>query len=354
MIRFHSAIARLSFGLVGLILMSAALACEDQQKLKPEEPRIAGAWLSLHGMDGYLSARGLGQMDHLRTLGMQWIAYAPEPQMARTDRPEISVTEDFNPDEKIIQTLKAKGFKVMLMPRIESPTFFRAKDPLWRGDIEMTNPADWELFHSQLETMLIAYAKLAQRSGVDLFSLGLEYQKSSLGFPDRWRQMITRIRKHYHGPLTYSGNWDGEYDLVRFWDALDYIGIGAYFPICDEKSAALTELKKGWRERLENLKNFAQSHGKAIIFTEIGYPAFDVAGARPWEWTTKIGKNIDHGHQADCFRAFFDTTRDEEVIAGFFIWRFHTDMRFVKDWEYCPQGRQAEQVIRRNLKALQK
>lgn len=47
----------------------------------------------------------------------------------------------------------------------------------------------------------------------------------------RGRRLIRQIRRVYHGPLTYAANWSGEYKQIRFWDALDYVGIQAYFPL---------------------------------------------------------------------------------------------------------------------------
>ena len=58
-----------------------------------------------------------------------------------------------------------------------------------------------------------------------------------------WRDLITRIRKRYSGPIVYASNWWGEYDRIAFWDAVDYMGINAFFPLSDRADPSLAELR---------------------------------------------------------------------------------------------------------------
>jgi hypothetical protein len=48
---------------------------------------------------------------------------------------------------------------------------------------------------------------------------------------DEWRALISNIRKVYSGKLIYAANFHEEYEHVKFWDALDYIGVQAYFSL---------------------------------------------------------------------------------------------------------------------------
>ena len=45
-------------------------------------------------------------------------------------------------------------------------------------------------------------------------------------------------RKIYKGALTYAAVQGPEFEQLRFWDALDYIGLNNYYPLPDDLSAA--------------------------------------------------------------------------------------------------------------------
>ena len=64
--------------------------------------------------------------------------------------------------------------------------------------------------------------------------------------PDDWRRLISKFRELCPGPLTYAVNWWGDYDVVEFWDELDYIGINAFFPLTlEEEATDLATLSAG-------------------------------------------------------------------------------------------------------------
>lgn len=320
---------------------------------KPDAPagkRMAGAWLvhaSERGFDGTIYA---ARLDHLKKQGYDWLALAPEAWMVDVTRPGIDWGDRDDDLRSALRAARAAGFKVLLFPRIESPTFFRAEAPLWRGDLAMTTVLDWIAFHDNLETMLVHYAGLAAEEDVDLFSLGLEYRQSTVGYPERWRRLIASVRAAYAGPLTYSANWYREYEEIEFWDALDYIGVGAYFPIAERAGADRAAMEAGWKPVVDGLGDLSRRFARPVLLTEIGYPGHAEAGLRPWEWNERRTRRVDHEHQADCYRAFFAAFAGADYLAGSFIWRYEADPSTVRDWEYSPEGRPAEAVIRNAIK----
>ena len=72
-------------------------------------------------------------------------------------------------------------------------------------------------------------ARLAEAHHAAIFCVGLEFTHAQK-FADRWLKIIAAVRAVYYGKLTYGANWN-EYDTVKFWDALDYLGVLAYFPL---------------------------------------------------------------------------------------------------------------------------
>ena len=94
----------------------------------------------------------------------------------------------------------------------------------------------------------------------------------------RWRALITDVREVYRGPLTYAANFD-QYQAVGFWDALDVMGINAYFPLRESVRPVAhveelrAEILEGWRAVLEDIDTFRSEQGLAevpVIFTELG------------------------------------------------------------------------------------
>lgn len=105
-----------------------------------------------------------------------------------------------------------------------------------------------------------------------------------------WRDLIHCLRDAYHGQLGYAANFD-QYQQVGFWDALDVIGINAYFSLRQrllpeaEEEVLYAELERGWRLVFGEIDAFRSLHGlpsKPLIFTELGYLRRANATLQPW------------------------------------------------------------------------
>lgn len=104
-----------------------------------------------------------------------------------------------------------------------------------------------------------------------------------------WRALLQETRRHYSGALTYAANFD-QYQDVGFWDALDLIGVNAYFRLRDPESLApATEdvLHAGWTRVLSELDAFRRAEGltsRRVLFTELGYVARENCTLQPWSY----------------------------------------------------------------------
>ena len=73
------------------------------------------------------------------------------------------------------------------------------------------------------------------------------------------------------------------YQEVTFWDALDYIGALAYFPLTKTENPSEAEIAAAWKKKCAELSAYSKAHGdKKFLFVEIGYNVSARAAAEPW------------------------------------------------------------------------
>ncbi len=106
-----------------------------------------------------------------------------------------------------------------------------------------------------------------------------------------WRTLIKTLRGAFDGALTYAANFDN-YLEVEFWDALDFMGVNAYFSLRDayqeyESDAQFLELMKaGWLNAFEGVNSFRkqqQLDSMPLLFTELGYINRRGCTVHPWQ-----------------------------------------------------------------------
>ena len=221
----------------------------------------------------------------------------------------------------------------------------------WAGDIEMTTPADWNAWFASYTTFVLHYAHLAETAHVGMLCVGTELvQATGPAHEAAWRKLIRQVRQVYHGPLTYAANYD-EYQQVPFWDALDYIGIQAYFPLCRQPNPPLKALLAGWRPHLQALAQVQKKVGRPVIFTEVGYKATADAAVEPWQWPTATPPPPDAATQARCYEALFQACWGLPWLKGLFIWKWYPRLQVGgparHHADFTPQHQPAEAVMAR-------
>ena len=107
------------------------------------------------------------------------------------------------------------------------------------SDLVKTN-IEWDTWFESYRKNMILYAQLAEQNNVELLCIGTELRTSIKHQPLAWQDLIKDIKKVYFGKLTYAANWDDDIGSYTFWEALDYVGVQAYFPLTkDLKPKAL-------------------------------------------------------------------------------------------------------------------
>ena len=271
---------------------------------------------------------------------------------------DVASTE-IGPDEVKSATLESVGhaideahrlgMRVMLKPMVD------VRSRVWRGTIR---PADAGAWFRSYGVFIGVFADLAARKKVEILCIGTEM--NTLEGPEheaRWRTLVRDVRRRYRGTLTYAANWHegpdavGGFRAVRFWDALDMVGINPYFAIADSVEPTDEGLLAGCRAWMDTLEAWRRDAGieKPILYTEIGYPSFDGGATRPWG-SDESGLDPDPAEQAACYEAFLSTVGERPWCAGAFLWRWepypHAGLRYPTG--HTPQDKPAERVIARH------
>ncbi|MFN0201428.1 MAG: glycoside hydrolase family 113 [Bacteroidia bacterium] len=241
-----------------------------------------------------------------------------------------------------IRLAKENKLHIMLKPHIW------AMHGAFTGHLSFQKAEDWLNFEQSYREYVLDYAKIADSMQVEAFCLATELETMIAQRPLFFDSLIANIRKVYHGKLTYAANWDG-YEKVHFWKQLDFIGIDAYFPLCEEKKPSTNTLKKGWKKHIAAMEKCSKTHQKPIVFTEFGYRNIDFAAQKPWESNTKFSQN--DAAQAICYQAIFDCVWKQSWFAGGFVWKWYDRRNHEKGYQstdYSPQGKAAMQIIQQN------
>ena len=246
--------------------------------------------------------------------------------------------------KQYIFELRKKQIKIMLKPQIW----------VWHGEftgyIEMNSEANWVALENSYSKFILEYAKLAKEVSAEIFCIGTELEKFIENRPEYWTDLIIEIKKIYKGKLTYAANWD-EFKRTPFWGDLDYIGIDAYFPVSEEKTPTINQLKVGWKPHKAVIKKYSKWYNKPILFTEFGYRSVDYSAKEPW----KSDRSMNHVNleaQTNTTQALFETFWKEDWFAGGFIWKWfinHDKVGGVNNSQFTPQNKPAEVLIRKQF-----
>jgi hypothetical protein len=252
------------------------------------------------------------------------------------------------PDDSLVNAINfihGQGMAVTLKPHIET------YNGEWRANI---NPGDRDGWFRAYSDMLKHYASIAKDNNVEMLCIGAELISMSTytSNPDnstRWRAMIAEVRAIYSGKLTYSANWGGywfgdEKNHIDWWDAVDYIGISAYFNL---SGWSVEDFKNSWDSWNANeIRPLHLRYGKPILFTEIGYKSTPDAHSRPWDYGHDWGP--DEGEQARLYQALFSYWNGQSYMMGVHLWQWRSDPNAGGSWDtsYTPQNKAAESIMR--------
>jgi len=295
-------------------------------------------------------------LDQLVSDNVEWIAHVPYAYQRTSNTIEIRHAKKDSLDQwtrrdssfiRLASHAKAKGLRSIMKPHL---WMSNAGSDEWRNAINFSSEEDWKAWENNYRNMILHYAEMAAEYKMEMFCIGVEMKSTVRAREGFWRGLIRDVRKIYKGKLTYGANWYEEFQEVPFWDALDYIGIQAYFPVAESNNPSISDIKKGWKSYTPELKALSKRYRKPILFTEIGYKNTTDGATTPWEWPERLDGLLTKASdevQFNAYEGFFDTIWKEDWFAGALFWQWRITSRHENrsNISFSPEGRAAEQSM---------
>ncbi len=307
----------------------------------------------------YRSAAGVESQELMYELGINWMCLAVA--VTQDTYHSTRMTFDFKNNSSDWDIMAAvnraheHGVKVCLKPMVN------CRDGIWRALIDFPdedmhgNDVYWAEWFKNYTAFLMHYAEIAEELGCEMFCIGCEM----LGTERKekyWRDTIAEVRKVYHGPLVYNTN-HGKEEVAKWFDALDYVGTSAYYPVtrgCTE--ASRDYMVAEWEKIRDRLAGVSERIGKKIIFMEIGCRSAKGCAAMPWDFSHKDLPKSDE-EQADFYDSCIEVMHNEPWFAGFFWWDWSTKIyntleEAEKDLGFNIHLKKAEEVVKKWYKEI--
>jgi GTA TIM-barrel-like domain len=338
---------------VPLIVLAAVLGLCAPATAKPGLP---DSWM--RGMnwtawwnDAYATPEAQASLDQAAGLGSNavsvlatWYQDGPRASVVAPDRERTPSDASLR---VAVERAHRAGLKVFLRPTVD------ARAGGWRGRFR---PADADRWFAGYRAMVDHYAALAQSLGVEALQIGTELRGlSGARYEARWRAIARSARAQFDGTLTYAANWD-EFRQITWWDAVDVIGIDAYFPLSRRTRPSVAALTAAWssytdaagREHhyLRDIAATAARYGRKVWLTELGYPSAAGSLAAPFD----VGAgSYDAAAQQRALTAAFTALRDRSWMGGVFLWQWRATGAAggPGDRDHTVQGKPGAELVRR-------
>ncbi len=308
--------------LVGLELgavLSGVVALAPAVRAEPPA-KIRGIVVSTHTDGREWGSDAMGPtLDAIASLGANWIAFHPYGWIRDDGEVRFPVFDPQRPPAQLVRPIReahARGLKVLVKPHLG----YWGSRFSWRGAIAFETDEAWQRFFASYRRWIVALAVACREA--DGFCVGTELD-GTVARAAAWREVIASVRGATKAPLTYAANWD-TYEGVPFWDALDTVGIQAYFPV-GRAGAASDALRAAWRGRLRELAAFSSRTGRPIVFTELGYTRSRAAPERPW--ASLPDEPEAEPYQALLLRVALEAIETEPAVIGVFLWKWFPEPR---------------------------
>lgn len=282
---------------------------------------------------------------HMAKLGANAVTLVVTWYAATKSASDLAATGGTASDASLISAIQQAhrlGLAVIVKPQVDLLT------GEWRAYLKPSDPARW---FARYSAVIEHYARIAAQQHAAVLCIGAELIALSTdpAMEPYWRVLIAGVRQRFKGPITYSANWGwnaavAEYSRIRFWDALDYLGISAYYPVAAGDDTTLREIVASWTAwRTIDIAPFQARWRKPVLFTEVGYR--NLAGATHTPYAYQNDGQPDPAIQALGYQGFFVAWHAVGWVAGALFWSWNIDSVGTRDTGFDVQGKPAAGVV---------
>lgn len=316
-------LGRLGAALVLLAGMPCPLAFAQPVEASDTTTTIRGITVSTHRSGQEWASDQIGPtFDDVRAVGANWVAVHPYARISADGTVRFRPIDRSSPPAEIVRPIReaqARGLQIFVKPHLA----YWGSPFSWRGEITFSDDESWQRFFTSYGEWIEGVASVTYEA--DGFAVGTELDLT-VGYEREWREVISRVRRVSGSALTYAANWT-HYREVPFWDALDAVGIQAYFPISMSERPSDADIEAGWSALMGELRAFRSVTAKPIVFTELGYNRSWSAAREPWDNHTD-GPDAE-GLQRRLLGVALDAIEREEAVVGAFLWKWFPRPRSV-------------------------
>jgi len=234
-------------------------------------------------------------------------------------------------DDEVIETIRAfrqAGIKVMLKPIIEhhdSTHRCEINFPEHQEQIAGVVTDYWGEWFRNYTFAMLHYARICEQEGVEMLLLGCEMTGADKR-EQYWPPMIEKVRKVYHGLLSYNTPSWGDYNVKQNWIRkwfllLDMVGVSNYYgvPTPEPNAEKVADFMKLVVDNLEEASKLMNN--MPIFMAEYGVRSVQGALERPsdcWRNQNGFDGQIQIDYLDGCNRAF----SGRSWWAGGFWWKW--------------------------------
>lgn len=316
---------------------------------QPQLP-IAGVTIADDFPD-YTSKECQQLCDSLRAAHTQWVAVVAAGYLPTTTATTITWTNWSRRNYAAgIRTIRQRGLRVLFKPYLWSHEFWTKQ--MWTGVIVQPDSAQCKQWFASYTAWMLDNARYAEAGKAEMLCIGLELPGMCM-YEREWRALIDTVRTVYSGALVYAAHGLLEAKQIRFWDALNCVGVNIYPTLSDSPRPTDDELRRGWQPYKRDFAALFAVLGKPIIFTEAGFRSVLGAAYKPWEWPEHAERPASTEQQTQAYKILAEQCYNQPWFGGIFWWKFFTAPEKNEGPDgFTPQGKPAFQQMAKDFGAL--
>jgi len=270
---------------------------------------------------------------------------------------DLSLSQSPTWQETYTQIWQAQqlGLTVFLYPQLHFP-----------GTVEewwLASPHDadwWKRWYLGYERFIIHFADLAQQSGVRNLVIGGAWTFPSLPagvFPDGtasdspgdsldyWNNILTSIRSHYTGTLSWALNYPESFaSTPAFLGSVDAFYISFNGPITASPNPSLIELQDGFAGMIDAAVYPLYDIYAKPLYISVAYPSVQYSASGCLVTPDVPCGEVDLGLQTEIYRAALTVVNYRDWLSGFISQGYYPPAQLT-DGSTSIHGKPAQQIV---------